>query len=273
MTRFLVTAFLVVSGVASAQGVDPVLRFPVLDHVADQVFVGGAYYDTTVACPRWYNGTAYTACAVDAAGMSSAISTATSGLATTSALNSAISGEVTARNAAISTATTGLASTAALNAAIAGEVTARNSAISTATAGLATTSSVNSAISTAVAPLATVASVTAEASTRASADTTINAAIAALQANTQLTCVSATLTGLSIPLTGGLSSVVNVTVPNAPVGTACFVGGANRIPAGARPDVVVSTAGTASVAFVGGGGLLSGVIAIANGTYRICCAL
>lgn len=189
-----------VSGVASAQGIDPVLRFPVLDHVADQVFVGGAYYDTTVNCPRWYNGTAYTACAVDAAGMNSAISTATAGLATA-------------------------------------------------------------------------ASVTAEASTRATADTALSAAVAALQANTQLTCVNAALTGLSIPLTGGLSSVVNVTVPNAPVGTACFVGGANRIPAGARPDIVVSTAGTASVAFVGGGGLLSGVIAIANGTYRICCAL
>lgn len=260
MMRFIVAAFLVVSGVASAQGVDPVLRFPVLDHVADQVFVGGAYYDTTVGCPRWYNGTAYTACAVDAAGMSSAISSATSGLATTSALNSAIATEVTARNAAISTATTGLATTTSVNsaiaAAIAGEVTARNTAISTATSALATA-----------------ASVTAEAGTRAAADTALNAAIAALQANVQLTCVNATLTGLAIPLTGGLSSVVNVTVPNAPVGTACMVGGANRIPAGARPDVVVTTAGTASVAFVGGGGLLSGVIAIANGTYRICCAL
>lgn len=217
MTRFLLTAVLLISSVASAQGVDPVLRFPVLDHVADQVFVGGAYYDTTVGCPRWYNGSVYTACAVDAAGMSSAISTATS--------------------------------------------------------GLATSASVTSAIGAAVAPLATAASVTAEATARASADTTLSAAIAALQANTQLTCVNATLTGLSIPLTGGLSSVVNVTVPNAPAGTACFVGGVNRIPAGARPDVVVSTAGTASVAFVGGGGLLSGVIAIANGTYRICCAL
>lgn len=217
MTRFLLAAVLLISSVASAQGVDPVLRFPVLDHVADQVFVGGAYYDTTVGCPRWYNGSVYTACAVDAAGMSSAISTATS--------------------------------------------------------GLATSASVTSAIGAAVAPLATAASVTAEATARASADTTLSAAIAALQANTQLTCVNATLTGLSIPLTGGLSSVVNVTVPNAPAGTACFVGGVNRIPAGARPDVVVSTAGTASVAFVGGGGLLSGVIAIANGTYRICCAL
>lgn len=217
MTRLLLAAAILISTVAGAQGVDPVLRFPVLDHVADQVFVGGAYYDTTVGCPRWYNGSVYTACAVDAAGMSSAISTATS--------------------------------------------------------GLATSASVTSAIGAAVAPLATAASVTAEATARASADTTLSAAIAALQANTQWVCVNATLTGLSIPLTGGLSSVVNVTVPNAPVGTACTVGGVNRIPAGARPDVVVSTAGTASVAFVGGGGLLSGVIAIANGTYRICCAL
>lgn len=256
MTRFLIAAVLLVSSVAGAQGVDPVLRFPVLDHTADQVFVGGAYYDTTVGCPRWYNGSVYTACAVDAAGMSSAISTATSGLATSAALSSAIAGEVTARNAAISTATSGLATSASVTSAIAAESAARTTAIGTA-----------------VAPLATSASVTAEATARASADTAINAAIAALQANTQLTCVNATLTGLSIPLTGGLSSVVNVTVPNAPAGTACFVGGANRIPAGARPDIVVSTAGTASVAFVGGGGLLSGVIAIANGTYRICCAL
>lgn len=256
MTRLLAAVAFLLPVLASAQGIDPVIRFPVLDHVADQVFVGGAYFDTTVGCPRWYNGTSYSVCPVNASQMSSAISTATSGLATTSALNTAISNEVAARNSAISTATTGLATSASVTAAVAAEAAARNTAIGTATA-----------------PLATSASVTAEATTRAAADTAINAAIAALQATTQLSCVNATLTGLAIPLTGGLSSVVAVNVPNAPVGTACFVGGANRVPAGARPDVVVSTAGVASVAFVGGGGLLSGVISIANGTYRICCAL
>lgn len=225
MRLLLATALLSSSALAQ---VDPVLRFPVLNRTADQTITGGAYYDTLVGCPRWYTGTAYSGCAQDSAAVASAIGAATANLATTTALNNAIAGEVTARNAAISTATTGLA---------------------------------------------TAASVTAEASARASADTALNAAIAALQANTQLTCVSASLTGLAIPLTGGLSSVQSVAVPNAPVGTACFVGGANRVPAGARPDVVVTTAGTASVAFVGGGGLLSSIIAIPSGTYRICCAL
>ena len=273
MKRLLAVAVILLPVLASAQGIDPVIRFPVLDHVADQVFVGGAYFDTVQGCPRWYNGSSYSVCPVVPSAMTSAISTATSGLATTSALNTAISSEVTARNSAISTATTGLATSASVTSAVAAEATARSTAISTAVAPLATSASVTSAIGTAVAPLATSASVTTEVNARTAANVTINARIDALAANTQVSCVSATLTGLSIPLTGGLSSVVAVNVPSAPVGTACFVGGANRIPAGARPDVVVSTTGVASVAFVGGGGLLSGVISIANGTYRICCAL
>lgn len=104
----------------------------------------------------------------------------------------------------------------------------------------------------------------------ASALATVNARIDAAQASARL-CTTATLSGLSIPLTGGLSSTVSVPLAGAPVGTTCSVAGNNRLPLGATGDPIVSTAGTVSVAFRGNGGLLSSLIAIPSGTYRVCC--
>lgn len=100
---------------------------------------------------------------------------------------------------------------------------------------------------------------------------TLQSQVAALNALPKRLCTSAVLTGLAIPLTGGLSSTQNVNLPGVPVGTTCDVAGSSRPPAGATGAPVVTTAGVVNVAFTGGGGLLSGVLAIPSGTYRICC--
>ena len=110
----------------------------------------------------------------------------------------------------------------------------------------------------------------ATASSLASAVSTLNARIDAAQSAARL-CTATTLTGLSIPLTGGLSTATNVTLAGVAVGTTCSVASNNRMPLGATGDPVVTTAGIVSVAFRGNGGLLSAIISIPNGTYRVCC--
>lgn len=163
--------------------------------------------------------------------------------------------EVTAANAtqdAAVTSLTGRVST--LESQVATVQSAATAAQSTATAAQTATSTNASAISALSARV-----------------TTAEAAIAALQALPKRACTTATLTGLSIPLTGGLSSTQNVNLAGVPVGTTCTVAGSTRAPAGATGSPIVAAAGVVNVAFVGGGGLLSGIIAIPNGTYRICC--
>lgn len=94
------------------------------------------------------------------------------------------------------------------------------------------------------------------------------AAVAALQ---KRVCTTFTVpTGLSVPLTG-ISSVQNVPLTGVPVGAVCDTGAPTRMPLGARPDPVVTTAGTVAMAFVSNAGLLSSVISIPSGTYKVCC--
>lgn len=85
-------------------------------------------------------------------------------------------------------------------------------------------------------------------------------------------CATAVLTGVSVSL-AGISSETSISIPGVPVGTSCDSGSASFMPLGARPDAIVTTAGTARLRFVSNGGLLSAVIAIPNGTYRVCCDL
>lgn len=78
--------------------------------------------------------------------------------------------------------------------------------------------------------------------------------------------------GFTVPLTG-VSTVINIPLTGVPVGTACDAGSASRMALGARPDPIVQTLGAVNMAFVSNGGILSSVIAIPSGTYRVCCDL
>lgn len=103
---------------------------------------------------------------------------------------------------------------------------------------------------------------------------TMNGRIDGVQASVvkERACGTATLTGLSVSL-AGISSETAISIPNVPVGTSCDSGSASFMPLGARPDAIVTVAGTVRLRFVSNGGVLSSVISIPNGTYRICCDL
>ena len=109
-----------------------------------------------------------------------------------------------------------------------------------------------------------------------SASSTNASAIAALQATvagiSRRACGSASISGVSIPLLG-ISSTTTVAIAGAPVGTSCDVGLPSFLPLGAKPVAAVLTAGTASLRFEGNSALLSAIIAIPSGTYRVCCDL
>lgn len=124
------------------------------------------------------------------------------------------------------------------------------------------------AISTAVAPLATATSVTTEASARAAADTALGARIDGIVNSPDTVCGTTTVTGLSIPLTG-ISTATTLTVAGAVAGAPCAVGGSSFLPLGAYGVCAVTAANTVQLRFQGGG-LLSAVIAIPNGTYKAC---
>lgn len=100
-----------------------------------------------------------------------------------------------------------------------------------------------------------------------------NAASVAVAALQKRTCTTFTVSaGFSVPLTG-ISSTINVPLAGVPVSAVCDTGAPSRMPLGARPDPIVTTAGTVSMAFVSNAGILSSVISIPSGTYRLCCDL
>jgi hypothetical protein len=102
---------------------------------------------------------------------------------------------------------------------------------------------------------------------------TMNGRIDAVQASIptvtpDTVCANATVSGLSIPLTG-ISSTTNITVPGAIVGYPCVVGNPSFLPLGAKGVCIASAANTVQMRFEAGG-LLSSVISVPNGTYRAC---
>lgn len=106
-----------------------------------------------------------------------------------------------------------------------------------------------------------------------SAVATLNTRIDGVQASIptvvpDTVCANATITGLSIPLTG-ISTVTNITVPGALQGYPCVVGNPAFLPLGAKGVCIASAANTVQMRFEGGG-LLGSVLAIPNGTYRAC---
>lgn len=146
---------------------------------------------------------------------------------------------------------------------------------------LATDADVTAAQTAAVQQAATAAAATylprSEATTTVSALTTrvgaAEAAISALQAIPRLACTTfAVPTGFSVPL-AGISSTISVPLAGVPVGTTCDTGAPSRMALGARPDPIVTAAGTVNMAFVSNGGPVAQIIAIPSGTYRLCCVL
>jgi hypothetical protein len=102
---------------------------------------------------------------------------------------------------------------------------------------------------------------------------TMNGRIDAVQASIptvtpDTVCANATVTGLSIPLTG-ISTTTNITVPGAIAGYPCVVGNPSFLPLGAKGVCIASAANAVQMRFEAGG-LLSSVISVPSGTYRAC---
>lgn len=170
------------------------------------------------------------------------------------------------------------AEVAATTSALASRVTTLEAQVATAqSTANAAQSAATAATSAAAAAQATANSAATASSMNASAvsalATRVTAAEAALAALPKRACTTFTVAaGLSVPATG-VSTVQSVPLAGVPVSAVCDTGAPTRMPLGARPDPVVTTAGTVSMAFVSNAGLLSSVIAIPSGTYRLCCDL
>jgi hypothetical protein len=195
-------------------------------------------YNSTKACLQHSDGTAWRCVATDAS------------------VGSAISAANTAQDAAMAaTYMTSAAATASMQA-MDGRVTVASNAVA--------------AVSTRVTAMETTAATQAQLQSAVSG---LNGQVTALQSQVGVkrSCVTFTApSGLSIPL-AGISTVSSVPLAGVPKGSSCTAGSSTRMPLGARPDPVVLTAGTISMAFVSNGGLLSAAIAIPSGDYRICC--
>ncbi len=306
---FALFAFLMLPFVASAQTTTApaLLRIPYLsappnvDPSVWLTFRGSTFYDSTQNCPRWTaDGHTFDPCvanlghvedareeaeSVAAAALASAVGTLDSRLDTleaappgvsTSAFNSAVSSldgrldaleSTSATQSQLSSAVSGLDSRLdVLEGADFVTETEASSAHATLSTSVSTVSANLSSLATRVTTLEG-NSVTTSALTSAVA--TLNARIDALPKSA---CASASVSGLSIPLTG-ISSTTTVSIAGAPVGTSCRVGIPAFVPLGAKPVVAVLSTGEASLRFEGNSGLLSGLIAIPSGTYRICCDL
>ena len=189
------------------------------------------------------------------------VDTVQASAATTSALTSAVAALNTRIDGSATSAA--LASTAsALNTRVDG-VQSSVTALGTTTSGLQTNMA---ALTTRV---STLEANTATSAALAAAVATLNARIDAIPVATPDTvCGSVAISGLSIPLTG-ISTASTLTVPGAVAGSPCVVGGSSFQALGAYAVCAVTATNTIQVRFQGGG-LLAGVIAVPNGTYKAC---
>jgi hypothetical protein len=192
-----------------------------------------------------------------------------------------------AKNAAISQAGANAAAiympTSTANTAIAnmtGRIDTNQSAISTLQTGAtalgnrvtslesttATQAGQIAAVTTTANAAATQASVSASVATLNSRIDTVQAAIPIVTPDT--VCGNATITGLSIPLTG-ISTTTTMTITGAVAGYPCVVGNPSFLPLGAKGVCIASAANTVQMRFEAGG-VLGSLLAIPNGTYRAC---
>lgn len=122
------------------------------------------------------------------------------------------------------------------------------------------------AVTTTANAAATQASVSASVATLNSRIDTVQASIPTVTPDT--VCANATVTGLSIPLTG-ISTTTTISIPGAIAGYPCVVGNPSFLPLGAKGVCIASAANTVQMRFEAGG-TLGSLVAIPNGTYRAC---
>jgi len=287
---------------AFAQTTTPsLLKFPLLDEAPNvhpsvwETYKGSTYFDTTLGCSRWtVDGHNFRPCVADLGHVEDAREEAE---AVAAAALASAANALDARLDALE-ATAGGVSEATFDAVVSGldgrldlleATSATQSQLSSAVSGLdsrldaleggdyvtdaevdalaTSISTVSSGLSSLATRVSTLEGSAVTAAVLNSAVATLNGRIDALPVRV---CGSATISGLSVPLLG-ISPETTVSVPGAPAGTTCSAGSTSWAPLGARPDVVVTTVGTARLRFVSNGGLLSTVIAIPSGTYRVCC--
>lgn len=202
-------------------------------------------WNTTLQCAQRSTATGWQ-CLTTAAETSAAVSSAVSQAATAAA---AIYMPTSTANAAISALQTSATS-----------LGARVTSLETTTV---TQAGQISAATTTANAAATQSSLT---SSVAALNTRIDGVQSSIKPDT--VCANATVTGLSIPLTG-ISTTTNITVPGAIAGYPCVVGNPSFLPLGAKGVCIASAADSVQMRFEAGG-LLSSLISIPNGTYRAC---
>lgn len=264
-----------VSGVVYAQtrplGLPQFANPPETNGADPVLYPNGVLYNTGLACSQRSNGSTWL-CLASQADMTAAI-------AAQDAVVAATYMPTATANAAIATLTGSINTNATSISSLSGRVTTLEGQTATLqTAVTAAQSSASSAATSAATAQTAANAAQVAATTNAgaiSALTTrvsgVETAIAALQALPRRLCTSFTVAaGVSVPLTG-ISTVQNVPLTGVPTGAVCDTGAPSRMPLGARPDPVVTTAGTVAMAFVSNAGLLSSVISIPSGTYKVCC--
>lgn len=284
MIRSLCLAVVLASSAASAQIplVSRLARGPVLSPLpqdADPIdYWAGAFMDQGNNCARFtVDGRNWLPC-------TATVDDVASVRAYAEGLDLTLSGEI----ATVYAMASGAQSTAnsAATAASAAQTTANNAASSASSAQTAANNAASAASSAQTTANTAQTTATNAGTSAAAAQSTANAAqtasnanataITALQATvaglSKRACGSAAISGVSIPLLG-ISSTTTVAIAGAPVGTSCDVGLPSFLPLGAKPVAAVLTAGTASLRFEGNSALLSAIIAIPSGTYRVCCDL
>lgn len=240
--RFLFLLCLLSSSIASAQtrplGLPRFADPPELNGADPALYENGLVYNTTLACTQRSNGAAW-----------KCISTAEETAAAISSANAA-------QDAMMAATYMTLGSAQSVIDTMEGRINGNSSSIS----GL------SSRVSSLEATTATQAALQAAVASLSSQMSTVQSQMGVRRACTDFTVPS----GFGIPL-AGISSTISVPMTGVPARTSCDVGAPSRMPLGARPDPIVLTSGTVSMAFVSNGGLLSNVISVPSGVYRLCC--
>lgn len=244
-----------------SNGADPVL------------YENGVLYNTTLACSQRSNGATWK-CLTTAEEVAAANTAQDAAIASTYMTLTSANTVITTMQANIGTNATGISGLASRVTSLEGQATALQTAVTAAQSSATAAASSASAAQTAAtaAQTASTANATAIAAltTRVSA---LETTVAALNARPRQACTTFNVaSGFSVPLTG-ISTVISVPLAGVPVAAVCDVGAPTRMALGARPDPVVTTAGTVSMAFVSNGGLLSSIIGISSGTYSLCCTI
>lgn len=263
--RRLLTLLALVAAPALAQTPNPLVMFadPPEANGADYVtYPRHLLWNTSLQCAQRSTSTGWqclTTNAETSAAMSSAVSQAGSNAAaiymptsTANAAFSTINGNIASAQSAISTLQTG--------------ATALTSRVTSLESTTATQAGQIAAVTTTANAAATQASLSASVATLNSRIDTVQASIPTVTPDT--VCANATVTGLSIPLTG-ISTTTTITMPGAIAGYPCVVGNPSFLPLGSKGVCIASAANTVQMRFEAGG-LLSSILSIPNGTYRAC---